>query len=113
MKYDKLKFYAKFKVYNEEPSFGPGIRMLMKGVEETGSLSATCKNIDMAYSKAWRIIKRAEKDLGFRLFTGVAGGKNGGGMSLTKEGEEFLEKYDEFERKSRKALQEIFKACFK
>ena len=50
----------------------------------------------MAYSKAWAIIRRAERELGFPLLNTTTGGKEGGGASLTPEGRTFLEQYDRF-----------------
>ena len=50
----------------------------------------------MAYSKAWAIIRRAERELGFPLLVTATGGKEGGGASLTDEGRAFLEQYDRF-----------------
>ena len=50
----------------------------------------------MAYSKAWAIIRRAERELGFPLLVTTTGGREGGGASLTEEGRTFLEQYDRF-----------------
>lgn len=83
---------------NGEKIFGPGPAELLRRVRDTGSLHAASKSMSMAYSKAMRIMRTAEQNLGFPLLSGKAGGKSGGGSVLTKEGTEFLEKYERWER---------------
>ncbi len=108
----KLKIHMKLRVYVAEPSFGPGVSMLMREVDKLGSMSAACKKSGMAYSKAWKIVQRAEADLGLKLFHSTSGGRNGGGMELTAEGRKFLDSYEKFEKKSREHLEEIMEECF-
>ena len=47
------------------PSFGKGAATLLHGIEENGSLNKTAKDLHMAYSKAWSMIKKVEEGLGF------------------------------------------------
>lgn len=49
------------------PAFGRGVARLCEGVEQTGSLNKACKQMGMAYSKAWRILRNAEESLGVTL----------------------------------------------
>ena len=49
------------------PSFGKGAATLLHGIEENGSLNKTAKDLHMAYSKAWSMIKKVEEGLGFTL----------------------------------------------
>ena len=46
-----------------ERCFGPGVAALLEGVEEKRSLRAAAISMEMAYSKAWRILRRAEDAL--------------------------------------------------
>ena len=70
--------------------FGHGSAALLHGVQETGSLNAAAKRLGMAYSKAWRLIKDAEEELGIKLLL-----RDGArGSTLTAEGLEFLTSYD-------------------
>lgn len=66
----KLRFHMKLRLYYEERNFGPGVAGLMQLVRERGSLAAACQEMHMAYSKAWKIIHKAEEDLGFPLMEG-------------------------------------------
>lgn len=106
------KYHMKLRVFSNEPYFGPGVSALMSYVKETGSLSAACKEMGMAYSKAWKIIKKAEQDLGITLMEGQRGGRQGGKTLLTKDGEEFLKAYLGFVKESQEAVDRIYHKYF-
>ncbi len=76
------------------------------GVRESGSLNKAAKSMGMAYSKAWRIMKSAEANLGFDLL--FRAGAHG--STLTREGENLLAAYDGLLEQTRdfarKALEE-------
>ena len=46
--------------------------------------------MDMSYTKAWKILNRAEKEMGFALITRMNGGRNGGSSVLTDEGKKAI-----------------------
>lgn len=79
-----------------EKFFGEGPSRLLHGIEKYGSLRSAAASMDMAYSKALKIIKNAEQALGFSLTTRTTGGKDGGGSVLTLEGKAWLQKYDNY-----------------
>ena len=90
----KLKPVIRLSVKNPESGsnsvFGRGVADLCQGVKDTGSLNAAAKNMHMAYSKAWRIMKETEKALGFQLLN-----RDGAhGSTLTSEGEALLNAYN-------------------
>ena len=47
--------------------FGDGPYQLLLGLEKTGSLRQAAAEMGMAYSKALRLVKQAEKGLGYAL----------------------------------------------
>ena len=96
----KLRYDMRLRVSRTDHAFGPGVAELMEHVEATGSLSKGCKCMQMAYSKGWKILKRAEEDLGIPLVQGNRGGSNGGQTVLTPEGKGFLKRYRKFCKKS-------------
>ena len=49
--------------------------------------------MEMAYSKAWKIIRQSEAALGCKLLTSSTGGRGGGGAVLTPEAEQLLAAY--------------------
>ena len=58
--------------------FGEGPRQLLHAIDETGSLRSAALSMNMAYTKALRIIRSAEATLGFPLTVRTTGGKGGG-----------------------------------
>ena len=70
---------------------GPGVAELMEHVEATGSFRRAANACRWRTSKGWKILKRAEEDLGIPLVQGNRGGGNGGQTVPDPEGKEFLE----------------------
>lgn len=97
---------------NNEKFFGEGPARLLREIEATGSLRAAAENMEMAYTKAIKLIKNAEKNLGFSVTTRATGGKSGGGSVLTPEGKEWLIKYEQYRDACLRANQELFKQFF-
>lgn len=81
---------------NGEKFFGEGPCRLLRLVEETGSLRCAAASMEMAYSKALKLIKQAEAALGYPLTQRSAGGRDGGGSTLTAEGKAFLGQYEAY-----------------
>lgn len=90
--------------------FGRGIANLCIGVRELGSLNAAAKDMGMAYSKAWRIVKDTESALGVQLL--IRDGAHG--SELTDEGNALLDAYIKIDNKLQdyaiKEFDKIFKA---
>lgn len=93
---EPLRYDIRLRLFREQKCFGPGVAELLHGVEKRGSIRAACRDMGMAYSKAWKILKRSEEDLGFSLLAREAGGSGGGNAALTPEGKDFLRRYDAF-----------------
>ena len=81
---------------NHNRFFGEGPCRLLHAIEATGSLRAAASSMNMAYSKALFILKRAENVLGFPLTEKRIGGKAGGGSRITSQGKEFLTRYEAY-----------------
>ena len=70
-------------------AFGPGCVQLLEGIDREKSLNRAAKALGMAYSKAWRIIREAEAQLGCDLLA-----RDGArGSTLTPDGERVLSTY--------------------
>ncbi len=76
--------------------FGPGIATLLSRVREHHSLRAAAVSMEMAYSKAWRIIRTAEEVFGCKLLSSTIGGAHGGGAVLTEPAERLLAAYESY-----------------
>ena len=70
-------------------TFGYGCVLLLEGVAQEHSLNRAAKRLGMAYSKAWRLVKEAEGQLGVELLD-----RDGArGSTLTPEGEKAVAGY--------------------
>lgn len=100
------------RLFTDAKCFGPGVAQLLHAVQELHSLRAAALSMDMAYSKAWTIIKNSEKALCFSLLDSTTGGKGGGGAALTPEGARLLRAYDKFCSRLHDAADELFQEEF-
>ena len=75
------------------PIFGSGVRELLLRTEATGSLHRAAAEMDMAYSKAWSIVRRAEEHLGVPLLARQVGGSGGGGSTLSEAGRRIVDAF--------------------
>ena len=94
---DDISPRVKLSIGNDEANavFGRGVAMLCRGVRDDGSLNKAAKNMGMAYSKAWRIIKETEAALGIQLLN-----RDGAhGSDLTDEGNKLLDAYMSIDQK--------------
>ena len=89
--------------------FGKGIEMLLLGVDKYGSLNRAAKEMGMAYSKAWNVLRLNESEFGIKFIN-----RNGAhGSELTPEVRAFLEHYQEMELAAERAAQEVFDKYFR
>ncbi len=95
-----------------EKAFGEGPYRLLRAVEKTGSLRAAAASMNMAYTKALKLLRRAEEGAGCALTERSAGGKAGGGSRLTAEGKELLKNYETYRERCVAANRAIYRAVF-
>ena len=91
------------RLYTDEKCFGPGVAMLLR---------SAAIDMDMAYSKAWTILRNAERTLGVKLISSTTGGRHGGGAVLTPEGEQMLAAYTAFSQEVRECGEALFQKHF-
>ena len=108
----KMTYNLSCRLFTDAKCFGPGVAQLLHAVQELHSLRAAALSMDMAYSKAWTIIKNSEKALGFSLLDSTTGGKGGGGAALTPEGARLLRAYDTFCSRLHDAADGLFQEEF-
>ena len=97
---------------NNEKFFGAGPCQLLHMIEETGSLRSASISMGLAYTKALRMINKAEKELGFSLTKRSTGGRSGGGSTLTPEGKEWLKKYETYRNACNEANSKLYMEIF-
>ena len=84
------------RIFTDRKCFGPGVAELLRRVRELHSLRAAAMSMNMAYSKAWTIVKSSERILGVQLLHTSVGGRSGGGAQLTEEAVRLLDAYTAF-----------------
>lgn len=104
----RITFYDE----NDEKFFGEGPARLLNGIDETGSLRAAALSMNMAYTKALKLIRSAESALGFALIYRSAGGKDGGGSRLTEAGKEWLNRYEAYRDACKQVNSQLYLTFF-
>jgi molybdate transport system regulatory protein len=104
----KLSFKTRITLHSMDDftghGFGRGIELLLLGVDEYGSLNRAAKELGMAYSKAWNIIRENEREFALKLIN-----RNGAhGSELTEEGRVFLNHYQEMVAAATAGAQSVF-----
>ena len=109
-----MHFSARIKLtlHTEERFFGPGICELLEKIQETGSIQAAAAEMGMSYSKAWRILNRAEQEMGTRLIIRKSGGREGGSSNLTEDGEHAIWVFREMEKALTENANDMLRAYY-
>lgn len=100
---------VKLTLHAGERFFGPGVCELLERIRETGSIQAAAAGMEMSYTKAWRILNRAEREMGVQLITRMCGGKKGGSSTLTEAGERAVRDFREMEGRLSEAANALLK----
>jgi len=77
---------------------GPGKIDLLEAIRDSGSLSQAARDLGMSYRRAWLLINSFKAAFREPVTVATTGGKGGGGVALTKFGEELVECYRALER---------------
>ena len=96
----------------EEPFFSARLKLLLYLIGDTQNMRTACACSGIAHSKAWDMINRLEQNLGYSVVERQRGGKSGGSTRLTKQGEEFLIAYHDFEETVHQFTQDEFQKRF-
>jgi molybdate transport system regulatory protein len=107
-----MKVACKIWLDHHGKAFGEGPYELLKRVEKTNSLHEAAHQMNMSYSKAWKLVQTMEKRLGFVLLNKKVGGLSGGGSRVTPEGKEFLRRYKRFESDAKKVIEKTYQKHF-
>ena len=109
---NELRCKTKVILTKEEDFFGPGIYHLLKLIDENGSIQAAASKMHMSYSKAWKMVNKTEKEMGFPFLKRCNGGKSGGSSTLTEEGKLFIQRYHVMVKDMERISQNFFDIYF-
>lgn len=79
---------------------GPGKVRLLELIEETGSISAAGRGMNMSYRRAWMLVDSLNEALGTPVVETRKGGSAGGGARLTDVGRDVARYYRRVEEKA-------------
>ena len=100
------------KLEQESAFFSARLKLLLYLLADTNNMRISCTYSGIAHSKAWDMINRLERHLGYPVVERQRGGKSGGSTRLTKQGQDFLTAYHDFEQTVHQFTQEEFKKRF-
>lgn len=83
---------------------GPGKVALLEAIELTGSITVSARKLGMSYRRAWLLIDATNRCLVRPAVKATAGGRRGGGTSLTKTGSELVRRYRALEHETERAV---------
>lgn len=92
--------------------FGSGLARLLADIERFGTLREAAEVGRVSYRHAWDMIKHAEVHIGNKLILPQAGGRGGGGSTLSAEGKRFLHLFQSLNKEVAEFADERFAALF-
>lgn len=93
------------RILYDRGSVGPGKIRLLELIRETGSISAAARGLDMTFRRGWQLVDTMNQVFREPVVLGVAGGRSGGGASLTPFGEELVTRFRAMEAAAREAAE--------
>lgn len=81
------KISLKLRVLRDsEIAMGPGKAELLEVIQQTGSISAAARSLQMSYRRAWLLVDVMNRSFREPLVRSAAGDRQGGGASVTEVG---------------------------
>lgn len=90
--------------FSPSGALGPGKIRLLELIDETGSISAAGRAMDMSYRRAWLLVDELNHLFTEPVATTLLGGRAGGGAVLTPLGKRIVQHYRNMEIEAHQAL---------
>ena len=87
-------------MFRKAIAMGPGKADLLRAIDETGSISAAARQMEMSYRRAWLLVDTMNQAFKSPVVVTLTGGKAGGGAAVTEFGKEVLQRYSAMEAKA-------------
>jgi molybdate transport system regulatory protein len=87
-------------LFRKAIAMGPGKADLLRAIDETGSISAAARQMEMSYRRAWLLVDTMNQAFKSPVVVTLTGGKAGGGAAVTEFGREVLQRYSALEEKA-------------
>jgi len=106
------KLEANYKLWlslkNGEGVLGDGKWLLLKTIEELGSITKAVEKLGVSYRKAWGDLRKMEQMLAISIIDKQRGGAAGGSTTLTPEGVFIIRAYKKFHDEIEHSFRETF-----
>ena len=79
---------------------GPGKVDLLEAIARTGSITAAARSLGMSYRRAWLLVDTMNRCFRGPVVAAEAGGRRGGGATLTALGARVVTRYRNVEREA-------------
>ena len=86
--------------FGGERSIGPGKIRLLELINETGSISAAGRALEMSYRQAWLLVDELHHMFREPVIVAQTGGGGGGGTVVTETGNDIVRLYRDMERRA-------------
>ena len=97
----------RMRIYRDDAvAIGPGRITLLEAIEQTGSISAAARHLNMSYRRAWLLVNATNNALKQPAVTSSEGGASGGGSRLTETGHALVRHYRNIEAQAAKAARQ-------
>ncbi|HVY08020.1 MAG TPA: LysR family transcriptional regulator [Burkholderiales bacterium] len=87
-------------MFRKAIAMGPGKADLLRAIQDTGSISAAARRMDMSYRRAWLLVDTMNQSFKSPVVETLTGGRAGGGAVVTELGREVLARYSDMEKKA-------------
>ena len=77
------------------------------------TLQQACLHMGLSYQKAWDMINRLEREVGYAVVTRQHGGKNGGKTCLTDRGQRLMLAFQQYEDELHAFARQRFDVLFR
>lgn len=104
---------VKISIDRENMFLNSRLKLLLFLIADLHSVRQACLHMGLSCQKAWDMINRLERELGYAVVTRQHGGKNGGNTDLTERGERLMYAFQHYEDEVRNFAQQRFGALFR
>ena len=88
---------VKVSIDKEDVFLNSRLKPLLFLIADLQSVRQACLHMGLSYQKAWDMINRLERELGYAVVTRQHGGKNGGNTCLTDRGQQLMYAFQHYE----------------
>jgi len=109
----EVRFHIRDNGRETKLAIGPGKVALLEAIEQTGSITSSAKKLGMSYRRAWLLVDETNRCLVRPAVQTAAGGRRGGGSSLTPVGAELVRRYRALEHQTGLAVTRRLKSLLR